>query len=276
MYLRCRTLRKVSVVALSFLSSTVLAADRLPFRSGFETGDFRDWNGGLEASMQVDAADATEGRYSTRAQMTRGVVADNYKEYLFGDHVRIGGREAVSVDRGIWLTLDSKFESGFSFGTVTNLHKIALLNLEDENSRRRYQIIINVWTGNRQYYIEHLKWNADRSFNRAMPGGSQNVGTPVEARIGQWDRLKLFVRPNTRGLADGVVRFWVNGVLKAEYTNIALREDTSYMPNKLLMVNYVTDTTTSGVQRWDNFYLGEFDPDALGVRPNPPTLDQVL
>ncbi len=267
--------RRVAGVACLLMGAAgaVAAADRLPFRSSFETGNFSDWNGGLEASMRVATGDSTDGIYATHATMTRGVVTDNYKEYLFGDHIRLSGpRVPVTVERGVWLSLDSKFDTGFSFGTVTNLHKIALINLEDENGRRRYQLIINVWTANRQYFVEHLKWNADRSFNRAMPGVTQNVGTPVAARLGQWDKLKLFIKPNTPGAANGIVRFWVNGELKAEYTNIAVREDTNYMPNKLLMVNYSTDTTTAGVQKWDNFYLGEADAETAVVRPNPPVL----
>lgn len=251
------------------------AANRLPFRSGFEPGNFSEWGGGLEGSMSVTSQDRASGTYSTQAVMTRGQATDNYKEYLFGDHVRIGGGDPVTTTNGLWLSLDSKFDQGFTLGTSANLHKIALINLEDENGRRRYQLIINVWNSNRQYFVEHLKWNADRTFNRALPGVTQNVGTPVQARLGQWDRLKLFIKPNTRGAADGVVRFWVNGVLKAEYTNVAVREDTGYMPNKLLMVNYVTDTTTAGVQRWDNFYLGETDPDSNAVRPMPPVLNDV-
>jgi hypothetical protein len=93
-----------------------------------------------------------------------------------------------------------------------------------------------------------------------MPALGQNVGTPVRARFGQWDRLLVFLRPNTSGETDGQVRLWVNGVLTAEHLNITFRERTSYNPNKLIIGNYVTDTTTSGVQRWDNVYLGESDP----------------
>jgi hypothetical protein len=270
--------KKISpiLVAACLLQAVVPAhaASRLPFTSSFETGNFSEWGGGLEASMTVTTQDATQGRYSTQAVMTRGQATDNYKEYLFGYHPRTNGGDPVTVQNGVWLRLDSKFDQGFQFGTSAPLHKVALINLEDENSRRRYQIIINVWTATREYGIEHLKWNADRTFNTAMAGVGQNIGTPVQARLGEWDRLKLFIKPNTRGAADGIVRLWVNGVLKAERTNVALREDTDYMPNKLLMVNYVTDTTTAGTQRWDNFYLGESDPDA-GVRPMPPVQNPV-
>ena len=260
--------RSVRVVSLLLASPLAMAATGLPFTSSFERGDFSEWDGGLETSMSVTSTDATNGSLAAQARMTRGQAADNYKDYIFGDHARIGG-EPVTPTTGIWLRLDSKFDQGFVFGGAANLHKIAIINFEDENGRRRYQVIINVANRSRDYFVEHLKWNADRSFNRAIPGLEQNVGASAQARLGQWDRLMLFLRPNTPGNSDGEMRFWVNGELKADHRNISLREGTTYNPNKLIMSNYVTDTSTEGVQRWDYFYLGETNPEA-DVRPMPP------
>jgi len=244
------------------------AATGLPFSSSFETGDFSEWDGGLDATMTVTSEQASDGSYSVRAVKQSGQTADNYKDFLFGDHSRVGGTP-VTPQTGVWLRLDSKFDTGFVFGSNAIMHKIAIINFEDENARRRYQIIINVESRTREYFVEHLKWNADRSFNRAFPGMRQNVGTPVQPRLGEWDRLTLFLRPNTPGNADGEVRLWVNGQLKAEYRNVSVREDSPYNPNKLIMSNHVSDTTTSGVQRWDNFYLGESQPQEV-ARPMPP------
>jgi hypothetical protein len=265
--------RKFMIAALAFGASSVFAATGLPFRSSFENGTFSEWNGGLDATMSITTETATDGTRSVRSINTAGQTTDNYKDYVFGDHARVGGT-GVTEQNGVWLTFDSRFDTGFQFGS--NVHKIAILNLENENSRRRYQIIINVWSNTRNYFVEHLKWNEDGSFNTALPGMSQNVGTAVAARLGQWDHLKLFVKPNTPGQSNGIVRLWVNGVLKTEYTSVALRENTRYMPNKLIMSNYVNVTNTSGVQRWDNWYLGETDPEASAVvRPRPPVLQDV-
>jgi len=264
--------------ALVFASAALTAqvahsAARLPFTSSFENGDFSEWNGGLDASMSVTGSVASAGRYSVQSVMTPGSSTDNYKEFVFGDHPRVAGA-AVNANTGLWLSFDSRFDAGFQFPTTGVVHKVAIVNFEDANSRRRYQLIINIWTETGAYFIEHLKWNEDRSFNRAMPGISQNVGTPALIRRGQWDKLKLYIKPNTLGRADGVVRFWVNGELKAEYTNVAVREDVAVNPNKLIMSNYVTQTTASGTQRWDNFRLAETDQDEA-VRPNPPVLNPV-
>lgn len=254
-------------------SQPAMSAARLPFTSSFEGGTFGEWNGGLDSTMTVTGSVASQGRYSTQSVMIPGSVTDNYKEYVFGDHPRVGG-EAVSVANGLWLTLNSRLDTGFRFADGATVHKIAIVNLEDANSRRRYQIIINIIPQSGDYFVDHLKWNEDRSFNRTMPYISQNLGTPAKVRFGQWDKLKLFIKPNTLGQANGVIRFWVNGVLKAEHTNVALRENVAVNPNKLIMSNYVNTATASGTQRWDDWHLSETDPDG-GVRPNPPVLNSV-
>ena len=246
---------------------------RLPFRSSFESGDFSEWNGGLDATMTVTSTQATAGSRSAQSVMISGQVTDNYKEYVFGNHPRVNGAPVTSTT-GMWLSFDSKLDTGFRFATGANVHKIAIVNFEDENARRRYQLILNVYIPTQQYFIEHLVWNADRTFNRAMPGLFENVGTPVTVRFGQWDKIKMFIKPNTPGRADGVLRMWVNDVLKLENTALNMRESTSYVPNKLIMSNYVNTSTAVGTQRWDNWYMGETEP-AGTVRPNAPVLDSV-
>lgn len=255
------------------------SAARLPFSSSFEAGSFGEWNGGLDASMTVTASQASDGRYSAQSVMTPGSSTDNYKEFVFGDNPRVGGA-AVDANNGLWLTFDTRFDTGFRFADGAVAHKVAIINWEDANGRRRYQIIINIWSvpgsAHGEYFVDHLKWNEDRSFNRTMPYVGQNIGTKTKLRYGQWDKLKLYVKNNTLGRSDGIVRFWVNGVLKAEHTNVALRENVAVNPNKLIMSNYVVESTASGTQRWDNWKLSETDPDAGAVvRPNAPVLDSV-
>lgn len=244
------------------------SATGLPFVSSFESGDFSEWDGGLDSTLRVTSTEATAGEYSAQGTMTRGRPTDNYKDYIFGDHSRVGG-DPVTPAQGIWLQFDSKFDAGFKFGLNSGFHKIAILNFEDENGRRRYQVVLDTATRSGEYFLERLHWNADRSFNKSLPGLAQNIGTPVRARFGDWDRLLLHVKPNTRGIMDGSVRLWVNGELKIEYLDITLREDSPYNPNKLIMSNHSSDTTTEGIQRWDNFYLGIGDP-RVTTRPMPP------
>jgi len=257
-------------LACSLLPTQAGAAARLPFTSGFETGDFSEWNGGRDASLSVTDTSSCSGNYSARAVMTQGTPTDNYKDFYFGDHNTVGGAPASG---GLWLELCTKFSQDFQFGN-DNLHKIAIINFTDSNAQRRYQIVLNIWVSTERFFIENLSWNADGSFGGAIAGHNQNVGTPVSLRRGQWDRVRLYIRPNTPGQSNGIIRMWVNGVLKAEYTNSRMRGDTSFNPNKLILSNYAPATQTSGSQYWDDFYLGETEPGAQLAPPNPPTINE--
>jgi hypothetical protein len=238
-------------------SHAVSAATGLPFSSDFESGDYSDWSGGREPSMSVVTGGAYQGDRSSRSTMIVDTLTDNYMDYYFGDHVAVGGEPA---DGELWLALASKLDSDFDFGP-TRFHKITIINFTDSNARRRYQMIVTAQRESREYFVELLKWNADRSFAYALPGLSQNRGSSLEIRFGQWDRLKVQMHPNTPGAADGVLRLWVNGELTMEYTDLYMREDSNFNPNVLIMSNY---TEAGGTQWWDDFKLGETDPD-LGV-----------
>lgn len=260
---------KLQGVALSLIlaGTSSFAATRLPFSSGFETGNFSEWDGGLDETLVVTSDDSYSGQYSARSTMIAGQATDNYKDFYFGDHEIVGG-DPVDGD-GLWLRFYVKFDVGFNYGGAP-LHKIALINFTDSNGRRRYQLLINVLTETGEYMVEHLRWNADGSFGASLPGIIQDIGEPATVRYGQWDKIKLFALPNTPGQSNGIVRLWINDVLKADYTNVAMREDTQFNPNKLILSNYVTHTANEGQQWWDDFYLGEEDPDAT-PRPLPPT-----
>jgi len=252
------------VLVLVTVSLPSQATTALPFTSDFETGDFSEWQGGLDATLTVSNLDAASGNFAARAVMTQGIPTDNYKDYYFGDHQAVGG---TPPSNGLWLRFYSKFETGFHFGTA-NLQKLAIINFTDSNGLRRFQIIINIDLRNNQYMVENLKWNADRSFAEAW-GWTQNIGTPAAIRFGEWDKIKLYIRPNTSGLADGIVRLWINDTLKIEATDAPIRQDSNFNPNKFILSNYVTATDTYGIQWWDNFYLGDTDPDNTTNDPPP-------
>jgi hypothetical protein len=138
------------------ISLSAGAAARLPFSDSFESGDFSKWDGGLFVQLSVTACDAASGLFAAEGRISSGQSANQYMDFIFGDHMRVGGA-AVTASSGLWLQFDSKFDSGFKLGRTASLHKIAILNFEDENGRRRYQLLINVWTSSGEYYLEHLK-----------------------------------------------------------------------------------------------------------------------
>jgi hypothetical protein len=258
----------IGVIIISLYSAACHATTGLPFTSDFETGDFSEWNGGQTASLNVTAQDSYTGSQAARAVMTPGSTTDNYLDYYFGDHAAVGGTPPTN---GVWLKFAFKFETDFDFGNAS-FHKIVIINYEDDTPRRRFQIILNVQQSTGHYYLEHLKWEADRSFGNCCPGLPQNVGTPDGPRVGQWDIIKIYVRSNTPGQSNGIVRMWINNSLRTEYTDVSIRQDTTLFPNKLILSNYVTTTQANGAQLWDSFYLGDTDPDSNNPIPKAPVL----
>lgn len=48
--------------------------------------------------------------------------------------------------------------------------------------------------------------------------GTNRSSEPVT--VGEWHKLEWYVRTNTPGQSDGIVRWWVDGVLRGEYTGL--------------------------------------------------------
>lgn len=247
---------------LGFLSPLAAMAVILPFSDGFETGDFRSWTGGRLIGFSVSSVSAHTGRFAARGNSALGAGTDYYEEAVFGDHPRARGAPIVN---GLYVKFSHKFDNDFNPGTAADTHKVILINFEDSNDRRREQVILNVFgttplgTNRGQYYIENIHWNQNGSFGSGQLF-RQNRGQAVAYRPGQWDTIKIYVRPNTVGQSDGNVRVWINGDLKVEHTNISLRQ-TAYNPNLVIIGYYAPDTDIQGTRWWDDITISETDPD---------------
>lgn len=247
--------------ALLSLSGLASAATGLPWHSGFESGDTGEWNADRRGDIQIVTQDPQSGRYAARVPLTAGTLNDFFLGHHFGDHATVGGDKVEEV----WLQMYSKFDSGYTWPSRQS-HKMALFNLTDGNSwTRRYQVYLYV-NPRGEYTIDHSDIDDWRFY-----GLSQNVGTPARVRFDQWDKLKMYVKLNTPGRADGIVRLWVNNQLKLEHTGLNLREGTSFGVNKVLLSSYTSHQSGgNGMQWYDNWIVSETDPD--GAPPSPPVL----
>lgn len=236
----------------------------LPVIMNFETGDFQQFNAAQYSQLpDITSTGCAEGRYCAMARLTAGTHSDFYVNHEFGDIPSVG----LDKSEEVYLALDSRISEGYRWPNDTQ--KIAILNLTDgQSSLRRYQIILVVWEDGR-YGVE-LTDIDDWRF-RAL--NQNRGGTAVGPVATNWDRLKLHVRLNTPGADDGVVRLWVNGVLKLERRNLDIRESTDYGMGRFILSSYATDASGSdGTQWWDNIVLSNSDPDDTSTRTEPPTL----
>ena len=252
----------------------VYAASGLPFRDGFESGNFSAWLPGGINGFSVSSGDHQTGSYAARGVSIMGQTTDYYMDRPFGDHPQAGG---VPIGNGVYFKFAHKYDTGFDLGSTQNYNKIFLMNFEDPNNLRRDQVIfeiaVNYNNGSRrgEYIFEPTHWNPDGSW---LSGSLafQNQGTPVKYREGQWDLVKIYIKPNTPNVANGILKLWVNGVLKADHTDVNMRF-TSNNLNLAIIGSYVTVTDVAGIRWWDEIQISETDPDnpAPGVKsPNPP------
>jgi hypothetical protein len=256
----------IIVVAIVFVAAPERAASQsgtsLPWTSEFETNDFTEWDGGYFSStnLLVTTTGCFSGRCA-RCDVVPGGVGVNYANRNFGDWYRLGGTKVEEV----WLRFYSKFSAGMVWPNRSQ--KMAIINLTNgQDNERRYQVYVYVNPQGR-YAVDRSDIAAWRFY-----GLPQNVGTAVSVRPDQWDKIKLYVRLNTPGQSNGIVRLWVNDQLKAEHTNVPIRADTSYGMNRLILSNSATqETVSNGYQWWDSWTLSQTDPDQGAGTPAPPS-----
>ena len=259
-----------NMIGITCLSLSVVshAENGLPWSSGFESGNFSDWTGSAYSPLpEIVDQGCYEGRLCSRSVLQNGTEnVSMYVNHHFGDFHNIGLEKVEEV----YLKFHVKIGEGYSWPTGSDTMKVALINLTDGNtSARRYQVYIYV-DSQGHYVVDHSYIDSWRFF-----GLGQNIGQPASVALGSWDELKLHVRLNDPGSANGIVRLWVNGALKVEYTDVNLRENTSYGMGRLILSSQNGGQTGgNGYIYHDAWSLTETDPDQLSSPPSPPVMNQ--
>lgn len=250
------------VAGLTLATSDLSLAQQtgLPWSSTFDGGNFGEWSAFRNTTGVAIVTSGCKTGACARAPLVAGTNNDNYGDFHFGDHFTIRGPKVEEV----WLRLYSKFDAGYAWPSKGQ--KLAIINLTDGlTSTKYYQVYVYIRQDG-QYAVDHSYFAQWRFF-----GLPQNVGSPMSVVPGQWDKIKLYVRLNNPGQANGIVRMWVNDQLKIAYESVNIRESTQYGMNKLNLSSYSNPPATSnGVQWWDSFLLTTSDPDGT-VAPMPPS-----
>lgn len=236
----------------------------LPVIMDFDTGDFSQFNSAAFSQVpEITNSGCLQGGFCARAGLSPGTHSDFFVYHELGDNPNSGLEKLEEA----YLTLHSRISADYVWPNDTQ--KIAIWNITDtQSSQRRYQVILVVFEDGR-YGIDLADFG-DLLFS----GLHQNRnGAPVSPAPSGWDHLKLHVRLNTPGADNGIVRLWVNNVLKLERQDLDIREDTDYGIGRFILSSYAEEASGShGVQWWDNVLLSADDPGDGVVVPDPPTL----
>jgi len=245
---------RIAGASLAMFSMAAIAGDGFPWRSGFESGNFREWNAAAESQLpQIVSEGCFAGKYCTRIPLSPGPRRDYYVNHHFGDYYSIGATKVTEL----FLRFHVKLSAGYQWPTGRDNIKLALINSTDgRGPKRRYQVYVYVDKDGR-YKVDYSyidKWR--------FHGLPHNVGEPPMVRRGEWDKIKLYVRLNTPGVADGIVRLWVNDSLRMEHHGLNLREHTDYAMGRLILSGYSADSTGGeGALYHDEWMLSRTDPD---------------
>jgi hypothetical protein len=236
----------------------------LPFSDGFESGSFSLWDGS-SGQIAVYNSGCRSGSHCSRATITSGSDSTAYADYYFGQ------KEGKNPVDELTMTTYVKFDSITSWPVYA--HKITNLNIYDGNGDQSYQVLLGVAGSNSgragQYYIENTYWKDWEFFSHY-----QNQGTPTSVVNGQWDKLSVYVKLNTLGASNGIIKLSVNDVLKLSYNNLNIRENTTDTFGKMIMTSMANSAATdSGYEIWDDYSLQEGDHTSLedAIAPNAPS-----
>jgi hypothetical protein len=93
-----------------------------------------------------------------------------------------------------------------------------------------------VWTPSGSTDLLYFDLSPDpwriRAMDDLFAGGGPDAGkrnepnvTTTVIRLGQWHRIEIYVKYSTGSNANGIVRWWVDGVLNGNYTNLKMVQD---------------------------------------------------
>ena len=228
------------------------AISGLPFAEDFEAGGRGKWQ--VNAGVTFTDREHYQGRWASQITATRGTGNDNYLAYNFGDGTATGQRD-------LWLRFAHKWSADWDDGGYQRVQKLMILNLHNpETGRRRYQLLLNLWTPDSGYFCEFLRVGEDRKFYGST---TPNVPLNLKRRLGIWTEFVFRVRMNTPGKRDGILQVWSKDEDEATHTlrvnrdDINYRDATEFSPNRLIQSNYQPETVFSGTRWWDAWQLGE-------------------
>ena len=236
----------------------------LPFSDTFESGNFNAWDG-TSGPIAVYNQGAYAGTYSARSTITSGGISSSYADYYFGT------KDGLDPVTELTWTGYVKFDSITTWPTLAC--KITNLNIYNASGTQEYQILLAVAGTNSgkagQYYIENSDWT-----DWLFYPNYQTEGTPASVQNGAWTKLSVYCKLNTPGVSDGIIKLWVNDVLKINQTAKNIREATTCTFGKMVMTSYSGAAAMSnGYESFDNFSLVQgYSPPAGGGDTTPPAM----
>lgn len=238
------------------------------FRETFESGTLSQWQDGVDARQRV-ITDASLARSGTRLLE---VTYEQGGEGGFMTRFFMPGYDSVYVSYwvrfpatwqgstkliGIYGSrIDNQWSAFGRAGTRPNGTDFAIAFLVTEpggtpGNTRFYTYFPDMFPDNGTYW-------GDLGIGRAT------YHAPLAMTLGSWHKIELWVKLNTPGQSNGLQRFWIDGVLKGEWTGLRFRDTNDIRLNSVQLTFNRAASISLAAQR-----LHIDDLQVLTARPSP-------
>jgi hypothetical protein len=183
------------------------------------------WVDGMPAGWNFAQRQGTISIAPDAASPTGQSLRMSYQAGLSDGHeagVAYWGNGAIGTHREMFMGVTMRYSANWL--PHQNQVKLHLWNMQDAvgNQVSWFGIFDGCWQDRAGWWSianwgrEVIAWptkNGDCWVNNRVP-------TPVQYTAGAWVKQELYARKSTPGLADGILRMWIDGVLVLEATNL--------------------------------------------------------
>jgi hypothetical protein len=201
----------------------------LVFSDDFESGNVDNWTG---ANYQIYSTDCYEGSYCSRQNFPSGLVG----------MIRTLSTEDAPDDE-LFIRYRIKIDSGWNVPT----YGVKWLRLKHGNTDG---IQSEFFVNNGSFGAQGSFYQTGTYFNNPSFGWDWDAND--EMTDGEWHLVEVFVKYNTPGNSDGVLRIWGDGDLKYQNTSTVWRSGT-YASDIFRMI-YIPSNGSSGASPSANAY----------------------
>jgi len=118
----------------------------------------------------------------------------------------------------------------------------------------KYSTKLQVWKHAQGGFVPKLyAYHPDQpgEYGETLP---QNVGDPLILQADRWYSFEIMLKSNDAGQRNGEIKLWIDGVLKAHYTDMRFRDTNDLKINELDITAYVGGLCTAPKDQkvWDD------------------------
>jgi len=234
--------RNLISLALTLVTGAVCAAG-LVFSDGFEDGTTNKWLPGgsrdhcIPVTTSVDNVNPHSGKFMAECNWN-GTVPWNDPAAFSGLVLQSWPYTSEFLIR-LWVRLAND---------VDHVNQAKILRLFP-NSGKTDQLYMEAAMAEPIPYL-FLNWTLDGT---QMPS-HWGDGTPIGD--GNWHKIEIYVKQNSPGATDGIVRVWKDGRLQQQFTNVATITPTDRWGALFVMSNWSAGTRdASNHVYWDDFEI---------------------